>query len=174
MMKTDYRKDFASFEGNIWLNSASEGALPLVSARALQDAVEWKSKPYLLTIPKFIAAQKDLKESISRLINVPYRDVILGNSASHGLHILANGIPWKAGDEVLLMRNDFPADILPWLALEHKGVKVRQLKPRDRVLEPDELEEDITKQTRLVCLPHGHTFSGVILDIRRFAEICAN
>ena len=173
-MKTDYGKDFASFEGKIWLNTASEGALPLVSAWALQEAVEWKSKPYLLTIPKFLAAQKDLKESIGRLINVSSQDVILGNSASHGLHILADGIPWKKGDEVLLMENDFPADILPWLALDKKGVRVRQLKPRGRVLEPDELEENITARTRLVCLPHVHTFSGFILEVGSMAESCKN
>src|SRR3989338_3206855 len=174
MMKTDYRKDFASFEGNIWLNTASEGALPLVSARALEEAVEWKSKPYLLTIPKFVAAQKELKESIGRLINVPSQDVILGNSASHGLHILANGIPWKKGDEVLLMENDFPADILPWLALEKSGVRVRQLKPRGRVLEPEELEEHFSARTRLVCLPHVHTFSGFILEAGKMAASCKN
>ena len=35
-------KEFAPFEGRIWLNAASEGPLPLVAARALVDAVEWK------------------------------------------------------------------------------------------------------------------------------------
>jgi selenocysteine lyase/cysteine desulfurase len=171
-MKNDYGKDFAFFEGKIWLNTASEGALPLISAQALQEAVEWKSKPYLLTIPRFIAVQKELKGSIGRLIDVPDRDVILGNSASHGLHILANGIPWEEGDEILLMQNDFPADILPWLALGKKGIKVRQLKPRGQVLEPDELEWNISGRTRLVCLPHVHSFSGFILEVKRMAEIC--
>ena len=173
MMTYPNSKDFSSFDGKIWLNSASEGALPRASDEALREAVEWKSKPYLLTIPRFVSAQKDLKDSLGRLLNLPARDMILGNSASHGLHLLANGIPWKKGDEVLLMQDDFPTDILPWLALQQRGVKVRQLVPRDKVLEPGELKKNITRQTRLVCLPHVHTFSGVILDIRRLAEMCA-
>lgn len=168
----DYAKDFASFEGKIWLNAASEGPLPLRAAQALQDAVQWKSRPYQLDIPKFVSVPRELKESIGRLIGVPYRDVILANSASYGLHILANGIPWRRGDEIALMQNDFPADILPWLALEQGGVAVRQIKAREKVLQPEELLENITGRTRLFCISHVHTFTGVALDIGRFAQIC--
>lgn len=168
----DYRQDFSSFEERIWLNAASEGPLPLVSAEALQDAVQWKSKPYQLNIQKFISIQKGLKESIGQLVGVVPRDVILANSASYGLHILANGIAWQEGDEIILMQNDFPADILPWLALEQKGVTVHQIKAREKVLQPDELLENITENTRLFCISHVHTFTGVTLDIERFSEIC--
>ena len=49
----------------------------------------------------------------------PADDVILANSASYGLHLIANGFPWRDGDEVLTMRGDFPSDILPWLGLAH-------------------------------------------------------
>jgi len=169
----NYKNDFASFDDKIWLNAASEGPLPLVSAKALQDAVEWKSKPYQLDIPRFISTQKELKESIGRLLNVPFRDVILGNSASYGLHLLANGIPWKPGDEIILMQNDFPADILPWLALEQRGVVIRQVKARKQVLQPDELLENINERTKLFCISHVHTFTGVMLDVGQFAAICA-
>ncbi len=172
MTMKDYRKDFALFDGRIWLNAASEGPLPLVAAEALQEALEWKSKPYLLDIGKFNSTQRDLKESIGRLIGIPHRDVILGNSASYGLHILANGIPWKRGDEIILMHNDFPADILPWLALEREGVVIHQIQARKQVLQPEELLENITKQTKLLCIPHVHTFTGVVLDVERFSEIC--
>ncbi len=165
-------KEFASFDGRIWLNAASEGPLPLIAAQVLADAVEWKSKPYLLDIPKFVSTQKGLKDSIGRLIGVPYRDVILGNSASYGLHILANGIQWKQGDEIIVMQNDFPADILPWLALEEKGVVIQQVKARKQVIQPDELLENCTDRTRLLCIPHVHTFTGIMLDVKRFSEIC--
>jgi len=168
----DYRRDFSSFEGNIWLNAASEGPLPSVCVQALQNAVEWKRKPYQLDIPKFISAQSGLKESIGRLIGVAPKEVILANSASYGLHLLANGIDWRRGDEIVLMQDDFPADILPWLALQEKGVIVRQVKARERVLQPDELLENITERTRLFCISHVHTFTGFVLDIGRFSEIC--
>ena len=168
----NYKNDFMSFDGKIWLNAASEGPLPKVAAAALEEAITWKSKPYLLDNLKFASVPKELKESIARLIGIEARDVILANSASYGLHILANGIDWVPRDEILLMQNDFPTNILPWLALEKRGVKVIQLKPRDKVLTPDELEKNITPKTKLFCISHVHTFSGHALEVEAMAQIC--
>lgn len=172
MSTKGYQKDFASFDGKIWLNAASEGPLPLAADKALQQAVTWKLKPYLLDMGKFVTTVTGLKRSIGRLLGVDEVDVILGNSASYGLHLLANGILWKKGDEILTMQNDFPTNILPWLALEKKGVIVRQIKPKDRVLEPEELRKFVSGRTRLLCLSHVHTFSGYVLDVEGFATIC--
>ncbi len=164
--------DFLDFNGHIWLNAASEGPLPKISARALNEAIIWKSKPYLLDNAKFSGTVVALKESIGRLINVEPRDVILGNSASYGIHILANGFKWQKGDEICLMQNDFPTDILPWLALEKMGVKVIQIKPENKILSPAELLAHVSPKTKLVCLSQVHTFTGYILEIKEFAKIC--
>jgi len=168
----DYRKDFAPFRGHIWLNAASEGPLPISATSALNEAIKWKSLPYLLDNSKFVRVPMDLKSSIGQLIGVHPQDVILGNSASYGLHILANGIPWKAGDEILLMQNDFPTNILPWLALKKRGVKIIQIPPQNKVLTPKELLANITERTKLFCISHVHTFTGYVLEIAKFTEIC--
>jgi cysteine desulfurase/selenocysteine lyase len=168
----NYRQDFADFKDKIWLNAASEGPLPKVAALSLNTVVEWKSLPYQLDLQRFAITQKSLKEVLGRLINVNYQDVILGNSASYGLHILANGFPWKSGDEIITMQNDFPTNILPWLALEEQGVKVIQVKPAGKVLMPEELKKNITAKTKLVCMSHVHSFSGYKLNVEEFGKIC--
>lgn len=168
----DCRRDFNDFQGNIWLNAASEGPLPKPAQEALAESIVWKSQPYLLDIPKFVQVPQSLKKSIGQLIGVSACDVILANSASYGIHVLANGIPWEAGDEVLLMQNDFPSDILPWLALEKKGVVVKQIKPKDHVLTPAELKENITKRTKLFCVSEVHTFTGIAVDVKNLSAIC--
>jgi selenocysteine lyase/cysteine desulfurase len=61
-----------------------------------------------------------LRRALGRLLGVPAEEVILGNSASYGLHLLANGLPWRDGDEILLVRGDFPSVLLPWLTLESR------------------------------------------------------
>jgi len=58
------------------------------------------------------------------------------------------------------------------LALEEKGVVIRQVKARQQVLQPNELLENITDRTRLFCIPHVHTFTGIKLDVKWFSEIC--
>lgn len=165
-------KDFGPFEGKIWLNVASEGPLPHVAVEALKDAVEWKLQPYQLTIPKFTGVPYQLKVALGTFINVDPQDIILGNSATYGLNILANGLPLRDGDEVLLMQNDFPTNILPWLALSKKGIVVRQLKPQNHVLSVEEILQNITPSTKVLCLSWVHTFSGHKIDVVKIGEIC--
>ena len=168
----DYSKDFELEQGHTWLNAASEGPIPKVSARALHQAATWKLSPHRLTIPKFQQVPLELKKAIATLIHVPADEVILGNSATYGLHLLANGLPFKKGDEIILMRNDFPTDILPWLHLKAQGVIVHQLKGKGEVLTPKEVEAAVTPKTKVVCLPYVHTFSGLGLDIQAIGNIC--
>ena len=168
----DYYKDFGPFEEGIWFNSASEGALPHAAVKALQEAIVWKEKPYLLTNRRFREVPARLKNAIGRLLHVNAEDVILGNSATYGIHLLANGISFTKGDEIIVMRNDFPTDILPWLALENQGMRIRQIPSEGPVLEPKEVFEQVTKATKLVCLTHVHTFSGHIIDIKTIGNFC--
>lgn len=169
---TSYARDFHDFKDVMWLNAASEGPLPTVAREALMEAVAWKEAVHELDIPKFIRVPRELRHSIGLLMNVDPADVILGNSASYGLHLLADGLPWQSGDEILLMENDFPTDILPWLALEDRGVTVRQVKTAGWVLTPEEVAENLSPRTRVVCLSHVHTFSGHMIDAPAVADLC--
>jgi selenocysteine lyase/cysteine desulfurase len=171
-MRENYAKDFGPFEGAIWLNCAHQGALPRVSAAEAEEAVAWKRAPWNLTTERFSSVPQRLRQALSPLIGAPAEEIILGNSASYGLHLLANGMRWQASDEVLLMQGDFPSDILPWLALEQSGVKVRLIRPRGYVLQPEELLENITASTKLLCLTLVHSFSGHAVDAEALGAIC--
>lgn len=172
MMQGDDSSDFAPFDGRIWLNTAHQGVLPKVAAAAAAEAVDWKQHPWLLTSERFAGVPQRLRRAIGGLIGAPADGVILGNSASYGLHLLANGLPWRDGDEVLTMRGDFPSDILPWLGLAAKGVAVRQLTPAGRVLEADEVAAAIGPRTRLLCLTWVHSLSGFAIDLEAIGQVC--
>src|SRR5262245_41075417 len=160
----DCSKDFGPFDGAAWLNCAHQGALPRVAADEAREPIAWTMSPDQLTTERFTNVPKRLKQAFANLIGAPPQDIILGNSASYGLHLLANGIPWRAGDEVLLMKGDFPSDILPWLALRKRGINVRLIEPSRHVIQPDELEANITPATKLFCTTLVHSFSGLAVD----------
>lgn len=171
-MSNDYSKDFGSFEGKIWLNCSHQGPLPLVAVTEAEEALSWKIAPHKLTQERFDETPLRLKRALGKLINAPAEDIILGNSASYGLHLLANGFPWKPGDEVLLARDDFPSDILPWLGLQERGVKVKFIETRSFVLQPEELLENLTASTRLLCVTWVHSFTAGAIDVQSIGEIC--
>jgi cysteine desulfurase / selenocysteine lyase len=168
----NYSTDFGPFDNKIWLNTAHQGALPRVAVEQAQEAIAWKIAPYNLTTDRFSAVPPRLKQALARLIDAPADDIILGNSASYGLHLLANGIRWQTGDEVLLMKGDFPSAILPWLGLQKRGVNVRLIEPRAQVIDADDLLAHLSSATKLVCTTWVHSFSGFAVDAQALGEIC--
>jgi cysteine desulfurase/selenocysteine lyase len=168
-----YAEDFGPFDGRIWLNCSHQGPLPKVAAAAVATAVRWKVAPFPLADSNlFERVPSELRRSLARLINASPDEIILGNSASYGLSVLARGIRWKAGDEVLLVENDFPASLYPWLPLREQGVAIRFLRPAGRVLQPGELEAALRPETRLFCATWVHSFVGEAVDASAFGTLC--
>src|SRR6516164_4421715 len=143
-MQTGYHADFGPFDGKVWLNCAHQGALPRVAAEEAREAITWKVRPFEFTTDRFAEVPARLRRALGRLLGVPAEEIILGNSASYGLHLLANGLPWQDGDEILLVRGDFPSVLLPWLALENRGVRIRFIRPARHLPDPEELAAALT------------------------------
>src|SRR5438067_2264097 len=143
-MRSDYHADFDPFGGRVWLNCAHQGPLPRAAAEEAREAIAWKVCPFELTAERFAGVPARLRRALGRLIGAPADEVILGNSASYGLHLLANGFPWEEGDEVLLVRGDFPSVLLPWLGLEARGVRIRYVQPARHLPDPEELRGALT------------------------------
>ena len=166
-----YPDDFGPFEGHTWISCSHQGALPKVAQDAALEAMSWKIAPHRLT-DQFQQVPLRLRTALGRLINVPTEDVIVANSASYGLHLVANAMPWQSGDEVLLVKGDFPSDILPWLGLEKRGVSVRYIEPRGFLPTPEEFEAALSPATKLFCSTWVHSFSGWKIDLSAIGEIC--
>lgn len=170
---SDRLGNFGDFGGRVWLDTANQGALPLPAAREARRAIECKLVPSRLPMSSFEAVPSRLRAAIGRLLDVPPHEVILANSASYGLNLVAQAFPWESGDEVLVVAGDFPSDILPWLVLEERyGVRVRRIRPAAFVLRADELATAIGPQTRLLCTSWVHSFSGHTIDVERLGGLC--
>jgi cysteine desulfurase / selenocysteine lyase len=167
------RDQFESEEDSVWLNTAHQGRLPRRAADALREALNWKLHPELLaSAERFSAVPSRLRAALARVLGAPAEEIVLANSASYGLHLIANGLELGPGDEVVVAANDFPSDILPWLMLRDRGVEVRMIEPEDEVLTPDEVEAALTRRTRVVCLSWVHSFSGCVLDLDSVGRVC--
>jgi selenocysteine lyase/cysteine desulfurase len=171
-MQRDFRDDFGPFDGKVWLNCAHQGPLPRVAAKEALEAVSWKVRPFELTTERFSDVPARLRRALGRLLATDAEEIILANSASYGLHLLANGMPWRLGDEVLLVRGDFPSDVLPWLGLEDQGVRIRYVDSAGPLPAPDELRASLTPRTRLFCTTWVHSFSGAVCDLEALAQSC--
>lgn len=172
--QASYASDFGPFNGRTWLNTAHQGAIPRVAAEAARTAVEQKSRPYLIRNEDFFQVPVRLRAALGALIGASPDDIILGNSATHGLDLLANGMRWRSGDEVLLVEGDYPANVYPWMTVRDQGVTVRFIKAPPGGIQPQELAREISAKTRLFCTSWVNPFTGYAIDVTGIGQACAN
>ena len=168
----DYADAFGDFDGRIWLNAAHQGPLPRSAVEAAEQALAAKLAPHRISDEAFIGVPRRLRELLGRLIGAPAEEIILGNSASWGLQVLANGLPWRQGDEVLVLASEFPATVFPWLVTEPHGVTVRQLELGEPVLQPERLQQEISRRTRVVAVNWVRSLTGHAVDVAGLHEVC--
>ncbi|MCP4084562.1 MAG: aminotransferase class V-fold PLP-dependent enzyme [Actinomycetia bacterium] len=173
MSMIDRRGDFSLPAGRVWLNASHQGPLPDVAATAAAEMIRWKQQPHhLITPAPFLEVPARLRAALATVLSAPESEVVLANSASYGLHLVANGLGLGAGDEVVVAANDFPSDILPWLRLRSDGVRVRQVHPAGPVATVDEVRSAMTSRTRVICLTWVHSFSGQVIDLDAIGSLC--
>lgn len=93
-------------------------------------------------------------------------EIALLGPTSLGLSLFANGLDWRAGDEVLCYHGDYPANVYPWLELRRRGVTVRYLDPEaPGEITPALVASSLSERTRLVALASAHFFTGYRSDV---------
>jgi selenocysteine lyase/cysteine desulfurase len=106
------------------------------------------------------------------LLGASTKEIALTRNVSEGINMVATGIDWAPGDEVIITDEEHPSGSLPWMNLaQRRGVVVRKLElaPYETEGLLDRLDELITERTRLVCLSHVATKTGYVLPAR---EVC--
>jgi selenocysteine lyase/cysteine desulfurase len=141
---------------------------------AARVALDKKIRPYLIRDDDFFQVPVRLRAALGRLIGANPDEIILGNSTTYGLDLLANGIRWQAGDEILLVDGDFPANVFPWSILTNRGVIARFIKVRAAQIEAQQLALEISSRTRLFCVSWVSTFNGYAIDVNAIAQVCKN
>lgn len=106
------------------------------------------------------------RRSAASLLGCTSREVALLGPTSLGLNLVANGMSWRAGDEVVYYSEDYPANVYPWTKLRSRGVRAVSLRPggRGRITWKT-VERSLSKNTRLVALASCHYLSGWRTDV---------
>lgn len=114
----------------------------------------------------FLKRMDRVRASAARLLGGAAQEFALLGPTSLGLSLVANGLEWKPGDEVVTYLDDYPANVYPWKQLERLGVRVVYLQPREvGAITPELVRAAIGPQTRLLALASCHFLTGHRLDL---------
>jgi cysteine desulfurase/selenocysteine lyase len=165
------RAAFPVCESSVFLAHAAVTALP----RAVGEAMAEYALASCRQQQEFSAVLRDIRTTrqlAARLIGARWEEIALLGPTSLGLSLFANGIDWRAGDELVCYADDYPANVYPWLELERRGVVVRRLRTEvPGEVTPELVKSALSERTRLVALASCHFFSGYRLEVEAIGAL---
>ncbi len=114
-----------------------------------------------------------VKKAAARLIGAESgAEIAFVANTSTGIAMVANGLDWREGDEVVITDVEYPANRYPWENLKRLGVRLIEVAQRadGRVLAEDVCDA-VTDRTRVVSVSHVQYASGYRTDLRAISEM---
>jgi len=157
----------------IYLNHAAVAPWPLQTAQAVKAFADENARQGSKDYDLWLTREKDLRKRLAQLINAPSTDEIaLLKSTSEGLSVIAYGLPWKFGDNIVVPADEFPSNRIIWQSLESLGVETRLI-PVSRLDDPEQaLIDAMDDNTRLLSCSSVQYATGLRLDIERLGHAC--
>lgn len=159
--------------GRIYLNHAGTSPLSTRVVAAIQEHLRERSTGSLETYPHDLETIKKLKGTLATLIHAegPNR-IALQPNTSDALNIVAAGLPWKSGDEIILNDLEFPANVYPYLNVRRLGAQLKVIESLDGQVTAEMIRDATTARTRLVALSAVQFLSGHRADMASIGEWC--
>jgi cysteine desulfurase / selenocysteine lyase len=100
-------------------------------------------------------------------------EIAFVRNTSHGLGLVAEGLDWRAGDEVAVCTSiEYPSNVYVWEHLVSRGVSVREIEARGGGVTPEAVEHAIGPRTRVVATSAVQYATGHRTDLAALGEIC--
>jgi cysteine desulfurase / selenocysteine lyase len=172
-LPTDWRHEWFEIEDATYLNLASQSPMPRVTIRAVQAAIEAKKYPQHQSDSTYFEVPNRIRTSIAKLIGGKPEEIAITTGASNGMAVVAYGLTWKPGDEVITSKGEFPLQYTAWKPMEEReGLKLKIVSPRERFITADDLLAAMTPKTRAVSVSLVRFDDGSLLDAARVAAAC--
>lgn len=121
--------------------------------------------------PEWERQVEELRSLAAQLIGASPDEIALVKNTTEGVNLVAEGLAWNPGDNVVVPADEFPTNQYPWLNLAGQGVETRRAPAEGGRLDLDRLAAACDRRTRLVSLSWVSYSSGWRNDLDRAALI---
>ena len=157
----------------VYLNNASIGAISTRVIEAVDGFMGQVRDSGRINYPDWCRiADTEHKGRVARLIGADKDEIAYVKNTTEGILIVANGLDWQPGDNVVIAEKEYASNVYCWLNLARRGVQVKWVEaPAGRVT-PEAIEAAIDERTRLVSVSAVQFWNGFRVDLAKLSEIC--
>jgi selenocysteine lyase/cysteine desulfurase len=157
----------------IYLNHAAVAPWPQRTVDAVVRFAQENGFSGSTRYPHWLGIEHELRRQLAKLINAPSGDdIALLKSTSEGLSVIAYGLDWQAGDNIVSIAQEFPSNRIVWESLKAYGVELRLLD----LDQSDNPEQDLIAlcddKTRLLSVSSVQYAAGQRLQLNVLGHHC--
>lgn len=168
----NYRKEFPIINNYIYLDHAGVSPVSLRVKKEIEEFLVRATGEKGFEYSSWGERIEEIRISCAKLIGADYDEIAFVKNTSHGISLVASGLDWREGDNVLVFEKEFSSNIYPWLNLKDLGVEVRFIPfKKERILFED-IEALIDARTRLVTMSSVQSVNGFMIDLKKLGQLC--
>ncbi|HIJ84166.1 MAG: putative cysteine desulfurase [Magnetococcales bacterium] len=176
LQPSPFRKEFTRNDAAICLNHAGISPIPQRTARVITHLADLMTRQQLFRYSQLENTLEQARIPCSRLLGCHPHEVAFTRNTSEALSMVALGLDWQAGDEIVTTDQEFPSNLVVWLDLaRRKGIKVHQVasQPDHRVAE-DALLAHCNQRTRILTVSSVQFGTGATVDLEKIGSALKN
>src|SRR5437867_5132611 len=104
--------------------------------------------------------RSQVRGRIAELLAVGPESIAFTKNTTSGLGLVAVGLDWEAGDNIVGVDREFPANIYPWMDLRRKGVELRLYRPSNGRIEVGAVSRLCDQRTRVLAVSAVQFWNG--------------
>jgi len=167
-----YRNEFPVTKSLVYLDHAAVAPVSLRVKRAVIDFLNEASESAIFSYESWMDKIEIIRDSCARLVGSQKEEIAFVKNTSHGISIVAEGLDWNDGDNLLVYEKEFPSNVYPWMNLKRRGIEVRFIPDRGNKINLDDIEGLVDSRTRLISISSVQFSNGFMIDLERLAELC--
>ena len=170
-MTSIIEQEFPQDEELLYLNHAAVSPWPLCTLKAVEEFAQENVFTGAENYKRWLGRELRLKNALKSLINAPAaEDIALLKNTSEALSVVAEGLKWHSGDNVVTSNEEFPSNRIPWEAQKKHGVELREISI-DCDAE-DSLINACDERTRVLTISSVQYGSGHRIHLEKLGRFC--
>jgi selenocysteine lyase/cysteine desulfurase len=162
-------------DGSVYANHAAMSPWPLPTAQAVAAFALDNAARGPAAYADWLKIETALRARVARLLNAADdEDIALLANTSAGVNIVANGLNWRRGDNLVTCVGEFPTKSLAWEQLSAQGVELRAVDIRATPDPEAALAAQMDARTRLLAISSVQWSDGFRLDLECLGAACAD
>ena len=155
-----------------YLNHAAIAPLSTRVTAAMRDVMAAYVAKGSMAWPEGFDSRDRLREKLAQLIHCRAIDIGLVSNTTHGLMVVANEFPWQPGDALVLIKGEFPGNVVPWLAAAKAfGVRVIWLTLDDLLTQSPAFHDAVAANARLIAVSWVQYQTGRVMPLQVLSQL---